>query len=191
MPMRSPWHARFEPETRSNEYKTPQRSISFFEVFFLKKFSIFLIAFVMILSSCASKQPLTVDEIFLRYASAVEMPSCEIYRPSGENSENSLPQKLYQNSDAFSYCSEYLICLYQGNEIWEIHILKTASEYDNPKAIELLLERRDLLQKEENMKSYSEESMKRVNEAMLIEKGRYLILAVTDRNDILKDLLEN
>ena len=149
-----------------------------------------MIALVMVFSSCTSKQPLTVDEIFLRYASAVEMPSCEIYRSSGENPEQTLPQKLYQNSDAFSYCSEYLICLYQGNEIWEIHILKTASEYDNPKVAELLLKRRDLLQKEENMKSYSEESMKRVNEALLIEEGHYLILAVTDRNDILKDLLE-
>lgn len=159
-----------------------------------KKVICLVLCCVLLLVGCHGKSEFSADEIFERIQSKVTIPVCEVYRYVTDDSQNRLLSRLYSNENetppAVAFCDDYLICIYSGNDIWELHIFRTVSIYDNKRLYEMLLTRRDLLQKNASFAYYSEETEKRVRSAEMITFQNFVILAVTDHNDVIRQQLE-
>ena len=85
--------------------------------------------------------------------------------------------------------ADYLICLYEGNEIWELHIFRTVSIYVNKRIQEMLVARRDMLQNSEHFSYYSDLTQKRVLTAEVFSYRNFVILSVTDQNESVRKAL--
>ena len=154
-----------------------------------------LLVCLLFLVGCHGKSEQSAYEIFWRIKSKVEIPVCEVYRYVADDSQNRLLSRLYSRGEdiippAIAFCDDYLICLYSGNDIWELHIFCTVSIYDNKRIHEMLVMRRDMLQKNEAFSYYSEETQKRVLSAEIISYRNFVILAVTDHNSIIRAELD-
>ena len=161
----------------------------------VKKGICLLLACLLFLVGCHGKSETSLYEIFCRIQSRIEIPDCEIYRYVSDDSQNRVLTRLYADQadyvpPAIAFCDDYLICLYSGNDIWELHIFRTVSIYDNKRIYEMLVMRRDMLQKNASFSYYSEESEKRVLAAEIIVYRNYVVLAVTDHNAIVRSELE-
>ena len=144
---------------------------------------------------CNGKSDATAYALFSAFSERVEIPNCEVYSYVSDSSHQQLLTKLYSSDEkrvppAVAFCDDYLICLYNGNSVWELHIFRTVSIYDNKRIYNMLLYRRDLLQKSEFFSYYSESTQKRILEAEIITYRNFVILAVTDHNEILHDILK-
>lgn len=162
----------------------------------IKKGICFLLCCLILLVGCHGKIEQSVYEIFCHIKSRIEIPDCEIYHFVADDSQNHILSRLYsQEGDivppAVAFCDDYLICLYHGNDVWELHIFRTVSIYDNKRIYEMLVMRRDLLQKNVGFSYYSEETEKRVMAAEIINYRNFIVLAVTDHNSIIRDEFEN
>lgn len=138
---------------------------------------------------------MSAEELFYRIGTRIEIPDCEIYRYVADDSQNRLLSRLYSREEdvmppAVAFCDDYLICLYSGNDVWELHLFRTVSIYDNKRIYEMLLMRKDSLQKNEAFSYYSEETAKRVSAAEIIVYRNLVVLAVTDRNDVVRAEIE-
>lgn len=122
------------------------------------------------------------------------MPNCELYRYVSDERNDTLLAELYSKNGtapaALDCCDDYLICLYVGNEIWELHIFRCVSIYDTPKIGEMLIERRDLLKSNLQFTYFSDTSRERINAARVITHKNFVILAITDDNDIIENKLK-
>ena len=162
----------------------------------IKKAVCFLLCCLILLVGCHGKSEQSVYEIFCHIKSRIEIPDCEIYRFLSDDSQNHILSRLYsQEGDtvppAVAFCDDYLICTYHGNDVWELHIFRTVSIYDNKRIYEMLVMRRDLLQKNAAFSYYSEETEKRVMAAEIISYRNFVVLAVTDHNSIIRGDFEN
>lgn len=156
-----------------------------------------LLCCLLLLTGCYGKSALRVEKIFENIKGVVDLPRCEIYRYVTDQSHNRLLSRLYTNTDntntvppALAFCDDYLICLGEGDEIWELHIFCTASVYDNKRIQEMLIKRRDLLQEKESFRYYSETSQTRVLGAEVFSFQNFVILSVTDQNEAIRALFQ-
>ena len=162
-------------------------------IFVFRKVICLLLCCVFLVG-CYGKGNESVYEIIERVKTQVEIPDCEIYRYVRDDSQNQILSRLYSHDGglppAVAFCDDYLICLYQGNEIWELHMFRTISIYDNRRIYEMLVERRDLLQKRMLFLYDSEVTETRVRSAEIINYRNYVVLAVTDHNSIIRSEFE-
>ena len=164
-------------------------------IFLFKKGTCLLLACLIFMVGCQGKSERGVYDIFCHIKSQIEIPDCEIYRYVSDGSQNRILTRLYADSDdsvppAIAFCDDYLICLYNGNDVWELHIFRTVSIYDNKRIYEMLLMRRDMLHKNIAFSYYSEETEKRVRSAEIISYRNFVVLAVTDQNATVRGEVE-
>ena len=149
---------------------------------------------VLFLVGCHGKSSQSAYQVFWRIQSKIEIPNCEVYQYAKDKLQDRILSRLYSKDDniippAVAFCDDYLICLYNGNDIWELHIFRTLSIYDNKRIYEMLVMRRDILQDSEAFSYYSEETQKRVLSAEIINCRNFVILAVTDHNAVIRNEL--
>ena len=159
-----------------------------------KKGMCLILICVLFLVGCHGKSNQSAYEVFWRIQSKVEIPNCEVYQYAKDKLQDRVLSRLYSRDDdiippAVAFCDDYLICLYNGNDIWELHIFRTLSIYDNKRIYEMLVMRRDILQDSEAFSYYSEETQKRVLSAEIINFRNFVILAVTDHNAVIRNEL--
>ena len=164
-------------------------------IFLAIKCLCFLLCCLIVLVGCTGKSALTAYHVFQRIKDKIDIPSCEIYTYSRDMSQNSLLIRLYSYDEnaippAIAFCDDYLICLYHGNELWELHIFRTVSVYDNKRICEMLMSRRDILQHSENYGFFSESTQKRVMSADVFTFQNFVVLAITDDNRQIRKLLK-
>lgn len=153
-----------------------------------------LLCCLIFLGGCYGKSDLGADQLFEKIRTVESIPRCEIYRYSADETQNRYLSRLYSSDESYvfpaiAFCDDYLICLYEGNDIWEVHIFRTVSIYDNKRIEEMLITRRDLLQSSDNFAYYSESTQKRVSTAQVFSYRNFVILAVTDQNERIASLL--
>ncbi len=160
-------------------------------LFFL---SLFLTA-ALTLTGCAGKSELTAYDLYSLISDKLEIPECEVFSYVSDTSHDRLLTRLYGESDdaeppaALSLCDDYLICLFKGNTVWELHIFRTVSIYENDKLTDMLLMRRDRLQKNDVTDYLSEEDAERVRGAQVMSHRNFVLLAVTDDNETVHKVL--
>lgn len=153
-----------------------------------------LLCCLIFLSGCYGKSDLGADQLFEKICTVVSIPRCEIYRYAADETQNRYLSRLYSRTDSYilpaiAFCDDYLICLYEGNDLWELHIFRTVSVYDNKRIEEMLISRRDILQNSDIFSYYSEDTQKRVSEAQVFSYRNFVVLAVTDQNEAIQGLL--
>ena len=144
---------------------------------------------------CSGKSDESALSLFSSVKQRLNIPDCDIYCYVKDDSQNQVLSRLYSGGDGFlppavAFCDDYLICLYNGNDVWELHIFRTVSIYDNKRIREMLISRRDKLQNSEKLSYYSEETQKRVMMAEVFSFQNFVILAVTDQNYLIKNALQ-
>ena len=163
-------------------------------VFLAKKGICFLLVCLLFLVGCHGKSGWNAEQLFDHICSRIDIPRCEVYRYASDKSQNKLLSRLYSHGigdipPAVAFCDDYLICLYEGNEIWELHIFRTVSIYDNKRIQEMLVARRDMLQNSEHFSYYSDLTQKRVLTAEVFSYRNFVILSVTDQNESVRKAL--
>lgn len=163
---------------------------------FLKKTCFLLIlAALLLLSGCSGKSRLTAADLYDAIAEKIHIPESEIYSYVPDDSQDKRMIRLYGETGdevppaALSLCDDYLVCLYKGNHIWELHIFRTVSIYENQKLVDMLLKRRDLLQKSDLSDYLSEEDAERVAAAEVLTCRNFVVLAVTDENEAVRRII--
>ncbi len=159
-----------------------------------KKGICLLLCCLIFLVGCHGKSEWSAEELFDHIRSQINIPRCEVYRYASDKSQNEVLSRLYSRGiadipPAVAFCDDYLICLYEGNEIWELHVFRTVSIYDNKRIQEMLVARRDMLQNNESFSYYSDLTQKRVLTAEVFSYRNFVILSVTDQNESVRKSL--
>jgi len=100
------------------------------------------------------------------------------------NSNSSYP-------DEMSYCDDYYVSLSSRRDLWEIHIFRVMSTYNIHAVSNMLQGRRDRLQHECASGFYDEATLERVNAAVIFTVEKYVVLCITDNNDLIEEKLRN
>lgn len=159
-----------------------------------KKGICLLLVCLLFLVGCHGKSELNAEGVFVRIKHRVDIPICEVYRYVSDTSQNRILSRLYSRGGAdippaIAFCDDYLICLYEGNDIWELHIFRTVSIYDNKRIREMLVARRDMLQGSELFSYYSDSTQRRVLAAEVFSYRNFVVLSVTDQNESVRETL--
>ena len=149
---------------------------------------------ILLLSSC-SKQSFTCYTLFREISESVTIGKCEVYPYRSDLQDASFFSRLYsgKSSDAkphaFSYCDDYYVVLSSSSDLWELHIFHAISQYDVDAVKEMLIKRRDRLQKNDPASFYSDETYERISRASVFSVESYVILAITDHNSEIETIL--
>lgn len=162
----------------------------------IKKGLCFILSLLFFLVGCHGKSKKDCYEFFKQIQRQMEIPSCAIYRYHPDQSQNRILSRLYGSEEsimppAIAFCDDFLLCLYEGDDIWELHVFRTISIYDNKRIQEMLISRRDMLQNGESWGYYSELTQNRVLTAEVFSYQNFVILAVTDRNEDVHTILKS
>lgn len=165
-------------------------------IFLAKKGICLLLVCVLLLVGCYGKSEWSCNDVFENIRYSVEIPSCEVYRYAADGSQNKLLSRLYSRGSAdippaIAFCDDYLLCLHTGNDIWELHIFRTVSIYDNKRILEMLAVRRDMLQNSEVFSYYSDTAQKRVFMAEIFSYRNFVVLSITDQNETVRKVLDH
>ena len=126
---------------------------------FLKKYfvltltSVFLIIFMLLLSSCKYKCELYSSDIISYVLNTEQSQSYDVYVGYGFSSDSFSEKELerfYGVYDAAYKCTDYAAAFSRSDNPWEIHIFRTRSLYDNKSVVSMLRRRADFITKEEN-----------------------------------------
>lgn len=165
-------------------------------IFLKKKRIVFLLIFCLLFTtSCRGKSAKTAYDLYSVLENRLDIPESEIFTYVPDTSHNALMARLYGEKSeavpaALAFCDDYCLCLYKGNGVWELHIFRTVSIYDNKKVVEMLTARRDLLQSSENSAYYDDTTQERIASAQILTHKNFVVLALTDDNECVKDALE-
>jgi hypothetical protein len=97
---------------------------------------------------------------------------------------------LYGFSDAADKCIDYTVYLSRDDIIWEIHVYRVVSAYDNDEVIKMLSQRQNMISMAE-IGEYSAESLERARNALIITRKNVVCLIITDDNECYKERILN
>ena len=155
---------------------------------------VLVVCFVLLFSSCEGRLPSCYE---LYSAISFEKVSVEVYPYQSDLTCASFFSRLYYGEkrdafpDEFKYCDDYYIAMSDQIEPWEIHIFHVASGYDVFRVSDMLAMRKERLQKENALCFYSDEGRERISAARIFTVGNYVILSVTDCNDLVERSIRN
>ena len=155
---------------------------------FLKRV-VLILAVILLLTSCHAKE-LSCYRLFDSLTAVRE--GIEIYTYQSDLRDARFFSRLYYGEaqhdlpDAFSSCDDYCVALASGTNLWEVHIFHVISEYDIGDVKSMLLERRDRLQRADALSFYDDETAERVAAARVFTVGHYVVMILSDQNDLLE-----
>lgn len=148
-----------------------------------------MICLLFILTSCHGTKP-TCYELYS--AVTPENLSVSVYPYKTDMTYASFFSRLYYGEknntlpDEFTYCDDYYVAIGSQSDIWELHIFHTVSEYDTERVINMLMKRKERLQKENNASLYSEKGYERIQAAVIFTVEKYVVLSITDHNSLIE-----
>ena len=95
---------------------------------------------------------------------------------------------LYGFSDAADKCIDYTVYLSRDDLVWEIHIYRVVSAYDNEEVIKMLSQRQNMISMAE-IGEYSPESLERARESLVFSKKNIVCLLITENNEKYKEII--
>ena len=162
----------------------------------MKALYILLLCLSLILVSCGRNDYTPTDIIYRIIEKSDNIPSYNIYFDSADKESNEYIDTdkqllLYNEMSPCELSSSFAIMLSKDDSVYEIHVYKSDSDINVPRIKKILARRIELLQ-DNGVYLYEDENYERiVSAARIINKGRYVFLLVTDRNNEIEELVKD
>ena len=163
---------------------------------FLQKIVIaFIILLSLVLQGCSAltfKCEISSSDIAARCIKDSH-PDVSIYMGWGTPCDSLSKERmnlLYGFSDAADKCIDYTVYLSNDDLIWEIHIYRVVSAYDNDEVMKMLSQRQNMLSMAE-VGEYSKESLERARNSLLFSKKNIVCLLITENNEKYREIINS
>jgi len=162
----------------------------------LKKIILSILVLITFLLNSCGEQKITCHELFESVMVGIDYDNLSLFQYRSDLADSHFFLRLYFETKeegtphAFSLCNDYMVALSSSSEIWEIHIFRATSLYDTDTVREMLSLRRDRLQQSQNSYFYSDNTEKRISEAVIVTKNHFVCLLITDNNKRIEELIE-
>ena len=160
----------------------------------MRRFLVLLITAALMLCSCKDNKLTPTDIMYRMIERLGVIPSYNIYFSRAEKGSEHYAsgetlEKLYDGISPEDLCDSYAILLSTDDLIYEIHIYKALSRVKAEQTEEILRRRIDLFG-DKDIYMYNEENYENVvSMARIVQKGSYVYLLVTDKNNELEKLI--
>lgn len=160
--------------------------------------SLFLALALFTLASCGSNKAFPSDiaceDILKAAQSAGETPEAEVFYSESENNLNAVSLSLwadgiYKESEELSLLSDYAIFCGAGTDTYEIAVLKSKSDKDTQKLLDLIERRKESLSLGDKG-AYDPDFDYKIKNSVLKTDGRFVIFLITDNNEAAAEAIE-